>query len=325
MEKLLLNTSTEFSNILPSGRKDSKIEIGLGLLKQDFKMLSFCKKHKPDMLIGTSVSISHVGKILGIPSININEDDADVVPLYSKLAYPWADVILSPKSCNNGKWEEKTIKYEGYHELAYLHPSNFKPDKKIVSKYLSSNSPFSLLRFAKLKAHHDKGIKGISFEIAERLISILSKHTKVFISSERQLEPELEKYRIKIDPVDMHHVLAFAELFIGDSQTMAAEAAVLGTPFIRFNDFVDRIGYLDELENKYKLGYGIKSNNPDKLFELTKELIVLKGRKDVFQHRKQKMLSEKINVASYLTWFIENYPRSTEIMEKRPEYQYTFK
>ena len=50
----------------------------------------------------------------------------------------------------------------------------------------------------------------------------------IYITSERPLEPQFEKYRIKINPLDMHHVMAFASLYIGDSQTMAAEAGVLG-------------------------------------------------------------------------------------------------
>ncbi len=58
----------------------------------------------------------------------------------------------------------------------------------------------------------------------------------------------------------MHHVMAFASLYIGDSQTMAAEAGVLGVPFVRFNDFVGRIGYLRELEDTYHLGYGIHAS-----------------------------------------------------------------
>ena len=51
--------------------------------------------------------------------------------------------------------------------------------------------------------------------------------------------------------------MVFASLYIGDSQTMSAEAGVLGVPFVRFNDFVGRIGYLRELEDTYELGYGI--------------------------------------------------------------------
>ena len=58
----------------------------------------------------------------------------------------------------------------------------------------------------------------------------------------------------------MHHVMAFASLYIGDSQTMAAEAGVLGVPFVRFNDFVGRIGYLRELEDVYQLGFGVHAS-----------------------------------------------------------------
>jgi predicted glycosyltransferase len=49
-------------------------------------------------------------------------------------------------------------------------------------------------------------------------------------------------------------------MYIGDSQTMTAEAAVLGTPAIRFNDFVGELSYLEELEYTFDLTYGIKTN-----------------------------------------------------------------
>jgi uncharacterized protein len=37
------------------------------------------------------------------------------------------------------------------------------------------------------------------------------------------------------------------------------------------------------------------------------------------------MLSNKINFAKVLTWFIENYPESAKIMKHYPEYQNKFK
>lgn len=44
--------------------------------------------------------------------------------------------------------------------------------------------------------------------------------------------------------------MAFASLYIGDSQTMAAEAGVLGVPFVRFR-MVDRLSlYLSLRETK---------------------------------------------------------------------------
>ena len=196
--------------------------------------------------------------------------------------------------------------------------------------------PYFLIRFSALNAHHDKGIKGISNEIAERLVKILEPFGTIYITSERPLEPQFEKYCIKINPLDMHHVMAFASLYIGDSQTMAAEAGVLGVPFVRFNDFVGRIGYLRELEDKYELGYGIHATvlNPDsdirrndgavqpsgveELCKRVETLVAMKAdeRRATFQSRRQKMLSEKIDCAKFLTWFIENYPQSAEETRK---------
>ena len=178
-----------------------------------------------------------------------------------------------------------------------------------------------IMRFASLNAHHDSGIKGINTEIAQRLVDILKPHGRIYITSERPLEPQFEEYRIKINPLDMHHVMAFASLYIGDSQTMAAEAGVLGVPFVRFNDFVGRIGYLRELEDKYELGYGIKASAPgsvDQFCSRVEELVSMPSaeRKAVFQERRQTMLSDKIDCAKFLTWFIENYPQSAEQTRK---------
>ena len=38
---------------------------------------------------------------------------------------------------------------------------------------------------------------------------------------------------------------------------MAVEAAMLGTPSLRFNDFAGKIGVLEELEHKYELTFAI--------------------------------------------------------------------
>ena len=114
----------------------------------------------------------------------------------------------------------------------------------------------------------------------------------------------------------MHHVLAYATMYIGDSQTMAAEAGVLGTPFIRFNDFVGRLGYLAELEDKYQLGYGIKTTEIDKFLETAETLITSPNLKEEHAMRREKMLSEKINVANLLVWFIDNYPNSPKEIEQ---------
>ena len=39
----------------------------------------------------------------------------------------------------------------------------------------------------------------------------------------------------------------------------------------------------------------------------------------------RRMLSDKIDVTAFLTWFIENYPESKRIMKENPDYQYNFR
>jgi predicted glycosyltransferase len=325
LEQLLKESGLTYCNILTEGRKDSKIGMLWGIIKRAWRLWHLCNISKPNILTGTSVENSFIGKIKRIPVINVGEDDADVVPLYAKLSYPWASAIVTPTVCDCGKWNEKSTKYDSYHELAYLHPNHFIPDRTIVEKYFSPDDPYFIMRFVKLNAHHDNGIRGINCDIADKIIQLIEPYGNIYITSERELEPQFEKYRIAISPIDIHHVMAFAQMYIGDSQTMAAESGVLGVPFIRFNDFVGRIGYLRELETVYNLGYGIYPHEEDKLYSTIINLLNMPDRSSVFQKRRENMLSEKIDYAQFLTWFIENYPQSQEIMKQNPEYQYRFK
>jgi len=325
LEDLLQASGLKYHNILPLGRRDTKLGIAMGMLESDYKILIFSLKFKPDLLIGTSYAISHIGKLLGIPSLNVNEDDAKVVPLYSKLSYPWATHILSPVVCDNDKWKHKTIFYEGYHELAYLHPDNFSPSIDILKNYIPNEKPFFLVRFAKLNAHHDKGIFGINDTLANKIIDLLKPYGSIYITSERKLASEFEPYRLKVPPLELHHIMAYASIYIGDSQTMAAESGVLGVPFIRFNDFVGRIGYLKELEEKYCLGFGIKSDQPELLLETLKKLLSMKDRAEVFASRRTIMLKDKINVAEFFSWLIENYPDSVGQYRMQPNIQFRFR
>jgi predicted glycosyltransferase len=324
LENLLVEAGYDYINVLPEGRKNTKAAMAFGMMKRDLKILTHCQDIKYDLMLGTSPETSHIGKILGVNSISVNEDDAAAVPLLAKLSYPLATEILTPVCCNNGVWDNKTIKYNSYHELAYLIPEYFSPDSTYLNKY-GLVQPFSIIRFSKLNAHHDSGVTGISDKLANEIIKKIDKHSNVYITSEKDLNSSLEKYRMNINPLHMHHILAFANLYIGDSQTMTAEAAVLGTPALRFNDFVGRLGYLEELEHKYWLTYGIKTSEPQKLLAKIEELLCLPDLKKMWRIKKDKMLNDKINITQFMTWFIENYPESSSVMRHNPSYQYTYK
>lgn len=311
LENLCKEAGFEYSKIRDN-RSDSKWGLIKSVLGMEWHMLQFIRQNKIDILVGSTLSFA-TAKIARIPVIAMSEDDVDVVPRYAKMVYPFASVIFSPITCLNGNWESKSVKYPGFQKLTYLHPNWFQADKEVARRNgINPDEPFFLIRFAKLNAHHDKGINGISTDIAHRLVEILAPHGKIYITSERDLEPEFEQYRLHINPLDIHHVMAFAKLYIGDSQSMANEAAMLGVPSLRFNDFVGakKIGVMEELEHTYGLTYGISSHEPEKLYAKVEELLAMPNLREEFQSRRQKMLADKIDVTAFLTYFIENYPQS---------------
>ena len=114
----------------------------------------------------------------------------------------------------------------------------------------------------------------------------------------------------------------------------------------RFNDFVGRIGYLRELEDKYELGYGIHAtplttdspirrndgslqpSGVEELYKRVEELVSMPSeqRRKVWAERRKQMLSDKVDCAQFLTWFIENYPASVQETRKAtPEFWLKFK
>ena len=324
LEKLLSESDLDYVNIFPKHRKDTRWSMLTSLIEKDSAIAKLYKQFKPVIMLGTSIETAQVGRFFGVPTFIFSEDDYKVVPYFAILGYPFAKHIITPVSCDVGPWNYKTIKYEGYQKLAYLHPKQFQPDPLIVEKFNSSTDKYYLLRFVKLKAYHDKGIKGINVKLANDLITYLKKKGKVFISSEGELDDSLKEYQIKINPSDIHHALYFAEMYIGDSQSMTVESALLGTPAIRFSDLAGKIGVLEELEHKYNLTYGIPTNKTDLLFSKIENLISNENLKKTWHERKLNMLSEKIDVTSFLFWLLDDYPASISMLKKNPQFSQTF-
>lgn len=284
---------------LPPREQKGKMGLVREVWKRERKMWGIAKRFKPDVLIGTDIVITHIASLLGKKSYILNEDDASQVPLLARFGFKYASGVFSPNCCNIKPYNRKKIGYEGYHELAYLHPHYFTPDENKVHE-LVNNKPYFMLRFSALDAHHDDNRGGISNDLAVKLIKLLEPFGSVYITSERPLNKQLEPHRIQIDPSLIHHALAFASLLVSDSQTMTAEAAVLGTPSVRYNDFVGKLGYLEELEHKYALTFGIRPVSPEELLSKVKEITEIKDRK-VWEERRACMLQDKIDVTEF--WF----------------------
>lgn len=336
LEQLCIDANMPYYKVKNRPKKWGMFGLAIFLIEKIIEVLHIARKEKPDMLVGSDGVLAVVGKILRIPAFECYEDDGEAIALYAKMFFPIYTGLLGPQCCSAWKWESKKIGYPSYQELGYIHPNQFTPNKEIVEKYgIDTSKTYFVIRFAQLTAHHDVGIHGMNTQIAEHVVNMLKPHGQIYITSERELEPQFEPYRIRINPLDMHHVMAFASLYIGDSQTMAAEAGVLGTPFVRFNDFVGRLSYLHELEAPtdytprkdgyvpfvdkhvpdeihYSLGYGHKTADVEGFYNSIAKWLAIPNRKEICAQRREKMLSEKIDYAKFLTWFIENYPQSQQ-------------
>jgi uncharacterized protein len=323
LSNLLDEAGIGYHNILPRERGKSKLSIFLSLLLRDYKLFNFTRKNSIHLLLGSDASLAHIGWLLKIPCITTLEDDYKIIKNLADLTFPVTSVILTPGSCDVGKWKNKKVAYDGYMKLSYLHPSMFVPDKRKIT--IDLVRPFYIIRLAGLGAHHDFGIKGISDVMLQEIINILEQKGKVYISSENVLKPRFEKYRLNIALSDIHHYLFFSDMLVCDSQSMAVEAAMLGTPGVRISSFSGSISVLEELENKYNLTFGFKPEMEGAILRKISELLSLDDMKQLFQKRRQKMLSEKINVSSFVSWFISNYPSSLKIMKENPDFQYKFR
>ena len=320
--KLLDLYGIPYTNI---GKKDDALmRKGLDQLTYDRRLLKMVREHHIDLGVGSSINIAHVSRLCKMKSIILDDDDDEVEPLFVRFGHPFADTILSP--LGTPRKSKRTVYVSSYHELAYLHPNRFIPDPSVMGDVgAKEGEPYFILRFNAFKAHHDVGVVGLTIENKRRLVNYLNTKGKVFITTERDIDDEFKPYQLKVSPEKAHSLMYYATLFVGDSQTMTSEAAVLGTPAIRCNTFVGRIHYLEEEEHRYNLTYGFRPEQSEEMFHKIEELLSMPNLKEAWQLRRQKMLSEKIDYAQFLTWFIEEYPESKNIMRNHPDYQFRFR
>lgn len=244
---------------------------------------------RPALLIGTSFHIARAGFLCRGTSIVFNEDDATVVPLIRWLAYPLASRIVTPRCLGFENYGRRHITYRGSQKLFYLHPNRFHPDPS-VRRHVGEGR-YAIVRLSALDAHHDRNIRGIEAADILALQKELGEGLRLLVCSEKPLPASLSSLGLRLPPELMHHALAFAEFFIGDSQSMTVESALLGVPAIRVTDFAGRISVLRELETA-GLCFGFKPEEGRKAVDLAVRLARDPATRQIWSERRQRYLSE---------------------------------
>ena len=282
---------------------------GLHQIKNIAAMSSSLKKGHLNVGVGVSVALPVLSRISSLHSIVLDDDDKAATPLFASIAHRFCDVLFRPAALSFEGKSPSSVYYNGYHELAYLHPSLFHPDRDWVENQgISTRKPFFLIRQVALKAHHDKRIRGISQEVFEKIVTILRPHGRIFLTREDGafLPPGVEI--LKTDPAMVHHIMAFARLVISDGQTMCSEASCLGVPSVRINDFAGRISSLEEQEKRWNLSFGFRPEDAEAAFSKIRELVQIPV--EEFHSARDLMLSYSIPFTNFIIWFLEGYPES---------------
>ncbi len=292
----------------------SVLKKALSLIRIDAKLWKIARGFQPDLFLGIhNPYIAHVGAVMRRPSIIFT--DTEGVKVASMLTYPFASAICTPSCFREVLDPRKHVRYNGYKELAYLHPSRFTPREEDLGDIgLSRSDDFIVLRFISWGAIHDTSLKGIQSGSELEFIRALEEYGKVLLTSERPLAGDLEKYRVRISPEKIHSLLSFARLYIGEGGTMATEAAVLGTPAIHIESTGtgqatgETSGNFLELRDRYHLLRFF----PDQYRALDEAVGILKNSesKSEWKNKRELLLHEKIDVTAWMTDFVERYPSS---------------
>jgi uncharacterized protein len=294
----------------------------VGLIKFDLMEFLEGLKFRPDLFLSHgSIYAAHASFLLKKPHICF-EDTFNMEQI--RLYKPFTDIILTP-DYDNTLTGKKVIKYAGFHELAYLPPEVYQPeDFKHEELNLNDNEKYVLLRFISWQATHDAGSSGISLNDKIKIVNEFGKYARVFISSEKELPAELKTYQIKITPEKIHSIISCSSLVFSEGATMVAEGCMLGIPSI----YISKRGtsYTDYLENKFGIicNYNGLNYNINRAIEKGVEILQSSDIREEWKAKRLTMLKSKINVTSFLIWFITNYPDSTAVLKDNPEYSNTF-
>jgi len=283
------------------------------MFKKDLALIRLVDEFKPDLMMATgsgSPYSAQVARLKGIP--NITCTDTEHARFINWLTLPFTEIVCTPECYTKEIRGKYHVRYNGYHELAYLHPNRFVPDSEIRGKMgIEKSEKLILLKLARWTASHDLGVAGFDFKNSNdivQLVKMLENYGKVIISSETELPDNIKNRELKLPFEMIHDIIAASDLYIGEGATMASEAAVLGIPSIFVSTL--RLGYLDELENEYELVYSC--TNREDAQNKAKDLLEIEKVKNIWKKRQSRMLNDKCDVSQFIVNLIENFPRSIE-------------
>ncbi|APX98418.1 DUF354 domain-containing protein [Natronorubrum daqingense] len=256
------------------------------------------RRFGPDVVFGRGPYAAFAGTLTRTPVVLVLDDEPG--DFNYAVSRPFADCILSP-AVTRRNLGDAHYTFEGFKECAYLHPAVFERDEPVRDLLgVDPDEPFAIVRFNALDALHDTGLEGFEPEQRRDLIQRLSEHATVFVSDEgndMDLE-DLPAQWYDLHPALIHDAMAEASLLVADTGTMVNEAALLGTPAIRYRGTDDHeYGEFVELE---RADLAKQFDDYDSLREHSLELLADDGTAERWRRRREEYVADLVNLSELL-------------------------
>ncbi len=294
----------------------------LYLLRGDRAIVRAAAGFQPDVFLSFgSPYAAQASRWFGKPHIAF--DDTEHARLEHAMYLPFTDTVVTPAAFRKNLGA-KQIRYRGFIELCHLHPAYFRPNPAVLATVgLTEGDKFVVLRFVSWSASHDVGQQGIDQTQKISLVRELSRHARIFISSEGLLPGELEPYRLRLPPQHLHDLLAYASLYIGEGSTTASECALLGVANILISSLL-KPGTCPGVHSELAR-YGLQTLFVSFDGVLEKAVALLgDGVRADYQQRRHVLLADTIDVTAFMVWLVEQYPDSLRTLTEQPTFMSRF-
>lgn len=249
-------------------------------------LMEFVSLYDIDRLVCLcSVDANRVAFGLGIPVVNFydiplsdhKENFKKALP-QARLTLPLSNRVIKPFVVPDDIFRRFSLDDEQIFSYGFIDPviwlKDFKPDMKRVEQILAPyhlhlQKPLIIIREEEYKASYVDKQYPILYdamkEIAEQTganIVIIPRYESAYLKAQFPFVSVLE------EKVEIQHLLAYADLFIGGGGTLNTEACFFGTPTISTRSFISHY-------DKYQIDQGLMEwvNTKEELLEAVHRMI----------------------------------------------------
>ncbi|WP_247001291.1 DUF354 domain-containing protein [Halosolutus gelatinilyticus] len=284
------------------GEPDGWLGLVATQLRYEYRLFRRARAIDPEYIVSShGIAATHVAALVGAES-HVYIDTETAINHGNRLTRPFADVLYTPESFRESYGDDH-VTYPGYHELAYLHPNRFEPDPSILRRHgVDPDEPYAVLRFGAWAGNHDVGKSGISREGISAIVAELASDGRVYVSDEGGGAVPDACEPLPVPPEAFHHLLAFADIVVGEVATTTIEAGILGTPTVRISPFAgsDEMGKFEALE-EYGLVRSFHTDREARAVDVVEELHRDPNAGAIWERRRERLLAETIDVTAYVS------------------------